>query len=77
MSEAKFRVPLDFGFELQKFSPVWCREVVVVRDDLLPGGTKTRFLPDVIGGAEEIVFGGPFWAAVPPDLGIAASANGQ
>lgn len=32
----------------------------VVRDDLLPGGTKTRFLPYLIDGAREVVYGSPF-----------------
>lgn len=63
-------VPLDFPFQLQKLTPGWCREVVVVRDDLLPGGTKTRFLPDVIGDAKEIVFGGPFCGGAPVALAV-------
>lgn len=34
--------------------------VLVVRDDLLPGGSKSRFLPVIAGDAKEVVYGGPF-----------------
>lgn len=43
-------------------------EVFVVRDDLVPGGSKTRFLPYLIGDATEIVFGGPFCGGAPVAL---------
>ena len=33
--------------------------IVVLRDDLLPGGSKRRVLPRLLVGAEEFVFGGP------------------
>lgn len=33
--------------------------MLVVRDDLYPGGTKARFLPDLIDGASEAVYAGP------------------
>jgi 1-aminocyclopropane-1-carboxylate deaminase/D-cysteine desulfhydrase-like pyridoxal-dependent ACC family enzyme len=32
----------------------------VLRDDLLPGGSKSRFLPYLIKGAKEVVYGGPY-----------------
>jgi hypothetical protein len=32
----------------------------VVRDDVLEGGSKLRFLPFLTGGASELVYGGPF-----------------
>jgi hypothetical protein len=33
--------------------------VLVVRDDLFPGGTKARFLGVLFDGAEEVVYAGP------------------
>lgn len=33
---------------------------IIVRDDLVPGGAKTRFLPYLLGDAKEIVYGTPF-----------------
>jgi hypothetical protein len=33
----------------------------VVRDDLLIGGTKQRFLPHLMAGAAEVVYAGPAW----------------
>jgi len=33
---------------------------VVVREDLVEGGSKTRFLPGLVRGAGEVVYGGPF-----------------
>jgi len=44
--------------------------VVVVRDDLVPGGSKARFLPYLIQGAREVVFGGPFCGGAPYALAI-------
>lgn len=40
-------------------------EVFVVRDDLVPGGSKMRFLPYLVKDAKEIVFGGPFCGGAP------------
>lgn len=34
--------------------------VLVVREDLVEGGSKIRFLPHIIGDAKELVYGGPF-----------------
>jgi hypothetical protein len=33
--------------------------VLVVRDDLFPGGTKARFLAMLFNGAEEVVYASP------------------
>ena len=33
--------------------------IMVVRDDLFPGGTKARFLPVLFGDAEEVVYASP------------------
>jgi hypothetical protein len=33
--------------------------VLVVRDDLFPSGTKTRFLPTLFTGAQEVVYASP------------------
>lgn len=42
----------------------------VVRDDLLEGGSKLRFLPFLTGGADELVFGGPFCGGAPLALSV-------
>jgi 1-aminocyclopropane-1-carboxylate deaminase/D-cysteine desulfhydrase-like pyridoxal-dependent ACC family enzyme len=34
--------------------------LLVVRDDLLPGGSKSRFVPDLIYGADHVVMGSAF-----------------
>ena len=39
--------------------------ITVVRDDLLEGGSKLRFLPFLVQGAEEVVFGAPFCGGAP------------
>lgn len=52
-------------------------EISVVRDDLLPGGSKTRFLPFLLGDAEEIVFGGPFCGGAPVALATIGKQLGR
>lgn len=47
---------------------------VVVRDDLLPGGSKTRFLPAVITGHREVVYGSPFCGGAGPALAFVGCA---
>lgn len=47
-------------FTIQNFSGV-----SVLRDDLLSGGSKSRFLPFVIEDATEVVFGAPFCGGAP------------
>ena len=42
----------------------------IVRDDKLEGGSKTRFLPYLIKGAKEVVFGGPFCGGAPHALSV-------
>ena len=44
--------------------------VDVLRDDMLPGGSKSRFLPNLIKGATEVVFGGPFCGGAPLCLSV-------
>lgn len=44
--------------------------VDVLRDDLLPGGSKSRFLPYLIRDHEEVVFGGPFCGGAPVCLSV-------
>lgn len=45
----------------------------VVRDDLLPGGSKARFLPQIMQGAKEVVYAGPAWGGA-EDAGKAVGA---
>jgi hypothetical protein len=40
----------------------------VVRDDLLPGGSKSRFLPHLLDGVKEVVYGAPFCGGAPVAL---------
>jgi hypothetical protein len=42
----------------------------VVREDLVAGGSKIRFLPHIVGDAKEIVFGGPFCGGAPYALAV-------
>jgi hypothetical protein len=49
----------------------------VVRDDLLEGGSKLRFLPFLVAGAREIVFGGPFCGGAPLALSVLGKYSGQ
>lgn len=49
----------------------------IVRDDLLEGGSKTRFLPYLIEGAEEVVFGGPFCGGAPWALSVLCRDTGK
>ena len=49
----------------------------VVRDDLLDGGSKTRFLPYLIGNADELVFGGPFCGGAPLALSVIGKQYGR
>lgn len=44
--------------------------VLVVRDDLLAGGSKIRFLPHLVGDAKELVFGGPYCGGAPYALSV-------
>jgi hypothetical protein len=64
--------------------PWWMAEPVierhgpalVVRDDLLAGGSKIRFLPHIVGDAREIVFGGPFCGGAPYALAVWGARTG-
>lgn len=49
---------------------------VVVRDDLVPGGSKQRFLPHLVQGAREVVFGGPFCGGAPLALSVYGKREG-
>ena len=44
--------------------------VQVVREDLIAGGSKMRFLPFLVGGAKELVFGAPFCGGAPYALSV-------
>lgn len=50
--------------------------VRVVREDLLDGGSKIRFLPHIVQGAREIVFGGPFCGGAPYALSVYGRRKG-
>jgi len=63
MNSKKFTIDI-----LPPFGSKYLTEVSVVRDDLLVGGTKTRFLPGLIHGQREVVFGGPFCGGAPVAL---------
>lgn len=49
----------------------------MVRDDLIEGGSKIRFLPFLVHGAEEVVFGGPFCGGAPYALSVLGKLTGQ
>ena len=50
--------------------------VLVVREDLLLGGSKIRFLPHIVGNAREVVFGGPFCGGAPYALSVWGKMTG-
>lgn len=56
---------------LEKFG-----QVVVVRDDLLPGGTKSRVLPHLLTGAAEFVYASPAYGYAQVALAYACRAAG-
>lgn len=58
---------------LEKYAP----DITVVRDDLLEGGSKLRFLPFLTEGASEVVFGGPFCGGAPLALSVLGKHSGQ
>ena len=75
---------MDLGFSLDR----WWKEpaiiekvhgtaISVVREDLLEGGSKLRFLPFLTRGAREIVFGGPFCGGAPLALSVLGRESGQ
>lgn len=45
-------------------------DIVILRDDLLEGGTKLRIIPFAVGTAREVVFGGPFCGGAPHALSV-------
>jgi hypothetical protein len=51
--------------------------IVVVRDDLFPGGTKARYLPALFRDAEEIVYASPAEGAAQTALAITAERLGK
>lgn len=51
--------------------------IAVLRDDLLEGGSKMRFLPFLCGDAQEVVFGGPFCGGAPHALSVWAREAGR
>jgi hypothetical protein len=55
------------------------RELLVVRDDLIPGGTKLRVLPRIMADDphDEFVFGGPAQGYAQVALGHAAAITGK
>lgn len=50
--------------------------VLVAREDLLDGGSKIRFLPHIVQGAREVVFGGPFCGGAPYALSVYGRRKG-
>lgn len=55
----RLRFLMDTRPVIQEHRGKWGR-VDVVREDLLPGGAKMRFLPYIIEEGRELVYGGPF-----------------
>ncbi len=49
----------------------------VVRDDLLPGGTKRRVIPLLLGGAEEFVYASPAYGYAQVALAYSCAAAGK
>jgi hypothetical protein len=51
--------------------------ILVVRDDLFPGGTKARFIPALFDGADELVYASPAEGGAQTALASAAAALGK
>lgn len=51
--------------------------ILVVRDDLLPGGTKSRVLPRFMNGNEELVYATPAYGYAQVALAISAKQTGK
>jgi hypothetical protein len=51
--------------------------VLVVRDDLFPGGTKARFLPILFDGADEVVYASPPEGGARTALATVAAQTGE
>ncbi len=51
--------------------------VVVVRDDLFPGGTKARYIPALFAGADEVVYASPAEGGAQTALAHCAAALGK
>lgn len=56
---------LSFPYIVEKHN-----SVDVLRDDLLAGGSKSRFLLSIIKDAKEVVYGGPFCGGAPLCLAV-------
>ena len=72
----------------KKHPPLWIEQqpviqqvnnrISVLRDDLLEGGSKSRFLPFLIDyDADELVFGGPFCGGAPLALSVLGRYTGH
>jgi hypothetical protein len=51
--------------------------ILVVRDDLFPGGTKARFLPLLFTGADEVVYASPAEGSAQTALATVAKQLGK
>lgn len=51
--------------------------IFVVRDDLFPGGTKARFVPELFRGAQEVVYGSPAEGGAQTALATVAARLGK
>lgn len=51
-------------------------KIIVVRDDLLPGGTKSRVIPALLSGASEFVYASPAYGYAQVALAHACRAAG-
>jgi hypothetical protein len=51
--------------------------IYVVRDDLIPGGTKRRILPRLLVGADEFVYASPAYGYAQVALAYACAAQGR
>ncbi len=54
-----------------------CDEIVVVRDDLVAGGTKRRVLPSILIGADEFVYASPAYGYAQIALAYSCAALGR
>lgn len=62
---------------LEPLAGIGGARITVLRDDLLEGGSKSRFLPFIADGADEVVYGGPFCGGAAHAISVWARDAGR
>jgi hypothetical protein len=68
---------LDEPPQLERLAGIGGAHITVLRDDLVEGGSKLRFLPFLCEGADEVVYGGPFCGGAAHAISVWAREAGK